>query len=614
MMTFLIKYKRFFCLLMAFVMAFSFFTLPVRAEALLMACASVVLGLAIGAIAELSGQLISKGIEAGIEYTETAIDHWQLIFNNLAQNDSAIQVQYDFPEGGDFDPRYVYPNSSLSGDELELATRICNTINNSGNLNSYLSYDVLSGTLVLSVEGYESLKKIAVNAWLYEIQSEGATILDEAVDMPTYDFDFIGPIQGLAVPVGEKRISLSKNGYTFSAPISHPSSKGFSKIQVESLGLNAYQLSSDGNYCAVVTTDSITCYSGSQYVIFNGEIYYRTSFNSTSSAYSRTLVLPSFYSTTGEYNGTMSSMISASGVALSSVASVSDIPSMYVGYMYSTTYTGYANPSEFDPSDLITSTDGAEFDLSLNDGENTISNALSMGLISPGDLLTIDSNGNIVAADNIPIEKLQEIFDAVKDGTLELDDVQEYLQTITQLIGASNLNATEQKSLIENINSNIQSISDAITSDVALDSDLDIDKPDIDFSLISVEHSGFYESKTLVESALPIVGQSRKLINNLFSESSFNGAPTFSFYWDSNSDGVVEKYTVLDLSFMETRLTNSNLSDKNRFKKSMTVREFVQQLIILISYVTFAIKVLKKIPGLVGYGESGLSFSSSKDV
>ena len=174
--------------------------------------------------------------------------------------------------------------------------------------------------------------------------------------------------------------------------------------------------------------------------------------------------------------------------------------------------------------------------------------------------------------------------------------MQEYLDLLSKLVAAGNLTATQQKTLVDNITK-------AITAEHTLE--------DVKFenSYLTVEHTGFKEAKTLVDK-LPIINQSKTLLNNLFEttknrEQNNNNVPNFSFYWDSNDDGVKEKYTLMDLSFMEQRLSNSNLVDKGRYSSSMTIRQFVQSLIVLIAYSMFAIKLLKRLPAFFGGASSG---------
>lgn len=627
-----VKVNRFLCILLTIIMAFNFFTFPARAELLTAAAASVILGLALGAIAELSAGLITEAIEAGNEAYESAVVTLRSAFHNLDQQHNSILVEYTHI---DSDIRYdkinrVYPNPSLTGVELELATRLCNTINNAGNIESYLSYDPLSQSLVVTFEGYQKLKNLVVNAWLFEVNEAGGAALDEAVGgLPTYDFDFVGPVQGMTLPSGTKRIGLTKDGFTFSAPMSY-APNGYFRIKiVEAAGLTPSFFTAEmkeQGYCVGAYSSNISCYGGASYVIFNNKIYYFKSFNATETSYSRNFSLPSFINLQGEYSGNFGVFVSSDGESLDQVATVSDIPFFYVGYVYSSNYTGYAYPGEdvkIDPAEMVVETEGGSLDIPLTEAEAALVGGLGFGLLNNNSLLALNADGSIASADGITIDKLQQILEALQSGTLEFDDIQSYLQTMSTLIANSNLTenqqltvlkslkdfAEEQNNDIAAINANIAAIAKALEMEAELDIELEIDKPELEASLITVEHTGLAESKTIVDTALPIVGQSQTLISNLFNRvssasSSVFSAPNFSFYWDSNGDGVTEKYTILDLSFMEQTLTNDNLEDKDRFKKPMTVREFIQLFIILISYVLFALKVLKKLPGLFGGAES----------
>ena len=75
-----------------------------------------------------------------------------------------------------------------------------------------------------------------------------------------------------------------------------------------------------------------------------------------------------------------------------------------------------------------------------------------------------------------------------------------------------------------------------------------------------------------------------------------------------------EVYTALDLSFLEAPLTNENLEDKGRFNGGLTVREFLQYLMIFLCYILFGIKVIKKLPGLIGGVSDGVEDFKTVDT
>lgn len=108
--------------------------------------------------------------------------------------------------------------------------------------------------------------------------------------------------------------------------------------------------------------------------------------------------------------------------------------------------------------------------------------------------------------------------------------------------------------------------------------------------------------KQKLTSKFPVIDQLNTFFNNLFNTDYDSTAPNFHFYWDSNGDGEVERYNALDLSFLETTLTNEYLEDKDRFAAPINLRLFIHLIIILIVYVQFAVKLFKMLPSFFGFG------------
>lgn len=607
----MIKSLKIISILLAVIMAFSFLTIPVRAEALMAAAAAVVLGLAVGAIAELSAGLISQAVESGVDAYQDVVSSCRSSFHNLVQDNNSILVSYrDFDSDTTIHSvERIYPNSSLTGDELEIAHAICDAINNSGNIKQYLSYNAISNTLVLTTEGYEQMKKQVVNAWLSYVREKAGKALQEDVGVPTYDFDFVGPIQGATFPSGTTRTGLQKGDFYFTSPIRYNGTSYMTKAEaalyIPSLPSGWYidtEVDYDGNVrvCYSVPVDTYS----SVYVIYNNTLYYYKVYSGGNSAFPFT----GYFSTRN-----LSNFVSKDGVVLSTlVSSESDIIGLPVGECYNIV----PGSGQFYPDYAITDDDfnaitgGGSIDIPLTEDEAALVGGLGFGLLNRDSLLDFNADGSLASADGIPIDKLQQILEALQNGTLEFDDIQSYLQTMSTLIANGNLTASEQQKLLENINANIATISKALE----MEASIEVDKPDIDYSALIVEHTGLAEAKTIVETALPVVGQAKVLLDNLFAKRNTDDyIPKFAFYWDSDGDGISEKYTVLDLSFMEQTLTNTNLTDKKRFTSPITIRQFVQHLIILITYTLFAIKVLKKIPGLIGGVESAESSASTID-
>lgn len=96
--------------------------------------------------------------------------------------------------------------------------------------------------------------------------------------------------------------------------------------------------------------------------------------------------------------------------------------------------------------------------------------------------------------------------------------------------------------------------------------------------------------------------QCKYFLERLFNYDDINTPPDFSFFWDSDGDGIAERYTPLDLSFLEMTLTNENLADKTWFFNEIKVIDFIRYLIAIVIYGFFIMRLLKRLPGFYGLG------------
>ena len=110
-------------------------------------------------------------------------------------------------------------------------------------------------------------------------------------------------------------------------------------------------------------------------------------------------------------------------------------------------------------------------------------------------MLAFNADGSLASADGIPIDKLQQILEALQNGTLEFDDIQSYLQTMSTLIANGNLTESQQLTVLKNIkdfaeeqnndiaaiNANIAAIAKVFEAEaeIELDTDFNIDTPDV---------------------------------------------------------------------------------------------------------------------------------------
>lgn len=541
-----------------------------------------------------------------------------MFLDKLLTSEDIIQVEYDYDiNSHSYVVTGCFVSPTYTGEESGRAHILCNAINsylNDGG-NPDLVFNDMFGTGIYSCDSftYAELKNKLFNYYV-EQAAISTGELAEAGNFPVYSFDFVGPLPSMTVPTSEGLADLSVDGFKLTVPTS-------SMVVRELNGNLTYFFTSEeaarAAGCTSVTkmfaddngleywSGSIkaTAYGGGNYILYDGVVYYLEG-----SYYGS----PRDFSVTLEVNQSQfSRFVSLDGVALSDVYSGGSIS---VGAVFNTTNEIQAAvPSKsISESDFITSV-GGTFEIPRTDEEKIIGNGIELGLVNPDSTISFDESGNITAVDDIEIAKLEELIEKISAGNLELEDIQSYLDLITKLVSSGNMTATEQMIILDNIatlteiqnkdisdiKNSVKSIADSITAEGAAE---DVDS---DFGYLQINHHGLIESQTIINTAFPFVAQSQQLINNLFDYSSNStDIPNFSFYWDSNKDGIQERYTLLDLSFMEQVLTNDNLEDKNRFMKSMTIREFVQALIVLVIYVGFSIKFLRKLPGLFGSAES----------
>ncbi|MBQ8842442.1 MAG: hypothetical protein IJZ65_07430 [Ruminiclostridium sp.] len=389
---------------------------------------------------------------------------------------------------------YLDESVTLTAEQREFYEYFC-TVFNSADIIATSGY--LTGYVPsLSVEDYNKIKNQVSNFFLQQAVND----LDEAVELPTYSFDFVGPLPSLTVPVGTDRVSLQKEGFLYTIPFSaynewyngidtyyyyYPSEE-----LADSAGCNLIFLSAErdgkqwwnGSY-------QVDCYGGGTYILYNGECYYNCTKAYSAVSNSHTFPLSGFH------KGAFVAFLSCDGVRLSDV---------YTGGSFSmgavVNLTGQVEagvPSEAVNDDEFTASTGGSVTVPLTDSEATVGDALLAGLINDNSRVTLDENGNITSVDGITLAKIEELIDLISTGNLAFEDVQQYLDLITTLISNGNWTASEQliilgnlQSLIDSqslsiseINTAVQSISESLTAtgELILDSDLDIETPGISF-------------------------------------------------------------------------------------------------------------------------------------
>lgn len=409
---------------------------------------------------------------------------------NGIKNGELIQIS-----GNETNGYYFIPVSGLSGEKQKFAEFMCNKFNNSDNINTiiedyrcayneYLSHDPdMEFYYQISADQYAEFKSECINAFneymALNDYIEGAQKLAETGDFPTYDFDFVGPLDPLThitIPGSEKIVSTNIDGFVHSVPWTIERSDGLyysawtsypfgdSYAGVTSLS----QLKDNGCYliycCGASGSDLI-----GTYVIYNNELYYKVSSYGTGSAINISQRLQ---------DAEISSYRSATGKKLNEQGCTT-----LVGLKGGAYYRVKGNNSGGDrPTIDVTTDDMTETTADknllfpLSDEEDTIHNAIAAGLLPQDFMLKLNELGNIISANNIPIEQLTSLLENLKKGQLKFDDFEQYLQYISALLSAGNIDRQTSAKILNNIralqeqtNNNIGVINTAISGLKELD-------------------------------------------------------------------------------------------------------------------------------------------------
>ena len=152
---------------------------------------------------------------------------------------------------------------------------------------------------------------------------------------------------------------------------------------------------------------------------------------------------------------------------------------------------------------------------------------------------------------------------------------------------------------IESIGANIKSITDSLSDFITAFKDTLFDgmtAPKVSFDYTPGDIIEHYTEQ------FPLYEQCKKLINNLFNYDDVLEPPNFSFYWDSNGDGVKEVYNPFDFSILETKLTNENMVDKSIFAVEIKVIDLIRYILAVIIYGFFVMRLIRRLPTLYGSG------------
>ena len=192
------------------------------------------------------------------------------------------------------------------------------------------------------------------------------------------------------------------------------------------------------------------------------------------------------------------------------------------------------------------------------------------------------------------IQQLETTLDGLKQGDEDreaiLGDVLGQLQGLNDYINSLD---------IESIGANIKSITDSLSDFITAFKDTLFDgmtAPKVSFDYTPGDIIEHYTEQ------FPLYEQCKKLINNLFNYEDVLEPPNFSFYWDSDGDGVKEVYNPFDFSILETKLTNENMVDKSIFAVEIKVIDLIRYILAVIIYGFFVMRLIRRLPTLYGSG------------
>ena len=576
---------------------FGFGVLESRSLAMAEAVGSVLLsalaGFLSGVAAGLSGEVAARVPDAVLN----------AINSKAIANGDVIQIT---ESGGN---EYFVPVSGLDSDVSEFASFFCDYLNNRSNRDIIISgfkseNGGLHGQINVAGSVYEAAKTEAVNAFTaylelkkhqVDIQNYSDAMDDLAAALgcewdPSYSFSFVGPLTPVQLSDINSIHSLDYEGVHFYAParIDFLSENGwYSEAFCKSLNLISLQ-HKDNNTAYAGFCHTVDMYGGGCFIIYDNDVYFNCYYNHSSNYNaSKDMFVDRLSEANNGYYYKLFRNVDDVSLYDAGLTTKSSFIGLLMG-CYSWTVPGSnkypTDNNDLAENDFIDISSGGTLNPGKTDDESTIGSAISLGLISDDPTLEFDDQGNIISADGISLATLENLVQELIDKTYSFESFEEYLQTITQLLQAGNVNTDQiddvlnalrsweasQSDALDTLNENVATIADALTATYEVEDDHE------EMDIYNVEHGGLSEAVTIVDQSMPFVQQMKNLILNIFDSNHFNNSvPNFHFYADFDHDGNNERYNAFDLSFMETTLTNENLEDKERYTQPVAISGFI---------------------------------------
>ena len=616
----------------------------------------VLVGLAGGAIAGLTAGMTKNYIENYDNIVD--IQNQQLIdkINNGAiQNGELIQIEYDRT----LNTMTWQPVDNLNEHDRAFAEYISSYMNtnapHAADILMLQQEGLITDNAVISSETYSEIKTAATNAfigyWNDKVMGEaffGNNILDD------YQHNFNYPT-GASFNIPESYGTLNVDGFILTKPeviYTDGTRIKWTEEQAKSgklfdIPFNASESYKSYGLWNIPSTVYITnhpsydtCYHTGQYIVYDGNIYFADRGWSRTENYAPPMA-PDGYSNFHDKDG--NSFSDTWAKIDKSDYSDGYYPIVFGFYLDMVEEDGRDSPIEIVSSEDELKTGGGTGSLapSLTDDELSVGQAQLLGLIPQNAKLEIAPDGTILSADGISIDTLAQMIENLKSTDYNFEDAKAFYDTCAGILTQIRTNTGETTRILNNVAANtaaISTINSAISGLKALEQSQDThleniesyaaaiaqalamteeqvnNREEIDINGYGIKHTGLVESEFVI-SKIPLVNQCNELVMMLIDGDYYtDSAPSFKFDADLNHDGVYEVYNALDLSFLDTPLSNTHLEDKNRFNYSvpMTIRGFLHLLIILICYISFAFKVIRKIPGLFSGGESAAEDAISR--
>ncbi len=386
---------------------------------------------------------------------------------------------------------------ALSAEQLAFYESFCQAFNESGVV---ATESFTSGYVpTVSASDYSAIKNKVTNAFISQAYEELNASLNNG-ELPEYSFDFVGPLPYMKFPSGTSVGILEKMGFKYSLPVksSNLNSDGYftnaaACVQLfeafyPDITVDWVTQRTDGSYYMHNLFNDFG-YATSIAVFYNNDVYYAEVakyLGYTQSSHTFYYYFP--------YDAIFNNARNANGECLADtgITASSDFSFSYCINM--TGEVAASSPvSKVSLDDFSTTTGGGTVEIPLTPAEQVISNALKLGLLDDDSMLTIGEDGAITAADGIDLATIETLLEKIANGQLEFEDIQQYLDLITQLIGAGNLTESEQKTLLGNIEKLtqaqakdiseikdlIKSMTDEAEKEIVIDNELELEAPDV---------------------------------------------------------------------------------------------------------------------------------------